>query len=218
MSLTFLIRCTLIIKYNDVSIWQQPAVKGQKFRKFFFACNDQIKATAVPNGFSEEDVDSSESEDQVSKVSRNLRNELTIDNELSSVQTNPNKPARISEVEMAQFIGILITSGIYWFPDQRFFWMNTTRVESISSNMSRDHFLEIRKYLHVVDNSNQLDLNDQNHDRAHKVRPLLNSVKNNFGKSTVRAKRLPDLIMKDEKDLSKEGRGSIDHRVTEVDG
>ncbi|CAM4811566.1 unnamed protein product [Rotaria magnacalcarata] len=218
MSLTFLIRCTLIIKYNDVSIWQQPAVKGQKFRKFFFACNDQIKATAVPNGFSEEDVDSSESEDQVSKVSRNLRNELTIDNELSSVQTNPNKPARISEVEMAQFIGVLITSGIYWFPDQRFFWMNTTRVESISSNMSRDHFLEIRKYLHVVDNSNQLDLNDQNHDRAHKVRPLLNSVKNNFGKSTVRAKRLPDLIMKDEKDLSKEGRGSIDHRVTEVDG
>ncbi|CAF1351990.1 unnamed protein product [Rotaria sp. Silwood1] len=170
------------------------------------------KATAVPNDFSEEEVDSSESEDEISKVGHNLRNELTINNELSSgevtnneeniqlnnqkrkkkktidwkkkdlvlpaanfastfspppvymefepidyfysmfgkesitlltersnlysVQTNPNKPARISEVEMAQFIGVLIMSGIYCVPDQRFFWMNTTRVESISSTMS----------------------------------------------------------------------------------
>ena len=107
---------------------------------------------------------------------------LTEQSNLYSVQTNPNKPARISEVEMAQFIGVLIMSGIYCFPDQRFFWMNTTRVESISSTMSRDRFLEIRKYLHVVDNSNQLDRNDPNCDRAHKVRPLLNIVKNNFKK------------------------------------
>ncbi|CAM4740376.1 unnamed protein product [Rotaria magnacalcarata] len=253
---------------------------------------------------------------------------LTEQSNLYSVQTNPNKPARISEVEMAQFIGVLIMSGIYCFPDQRFFWMNTTRVESISSTMSRDRFLEIRKYLHVVDNSNQLDRNDPDYDRAHKVRPLLNIVKNNFrkiekeeklsvdeqiipfkgrsimkqhmpnkphrwgykmfllavgesgicydflfyvGKSdfdtqeqgfctrvvlelcetvprsimhkrffdnyfttiklqvelkklgiysvgTVRANHLPGLIIKDEKDLSKEGRGSMDHRVAEVDG
>ncbi|CAF4667738.1 unnamed protein product, partial [Didymodactylos carnosus] len=40
----------------------------------------------------------------------------------------------------------------------------------------------IRKCLHVVDNSNQLDRNDPNYDRAHKVRPLLNIVKNNFRK------------------------------------
>ena len=34
----------------------------------------------------------------------------------------------------------------------------------------------------------------------------------------VRANRLPGSIMKDENDLSKEGRGSMDHRVAEVDG
>ena len=253
---------------------------------------------------------------------------LTEQSNLYSVQTNPNKPARISEVEMAQFFGSLIMSGIYCFPDQRFFWMSTTRVESISSTMSRDRFLEIRKYLHVVDNSNLLDCNDPSYDRAHKVRPLFNIVKNNFrkiekeeklsvdeqiipfkgrsimkqhmpakphrwgykvfllagygsgicydflfyyGKSdldteekrfctkvvlelcetiprsnmhklcfdnyfttiklqvelkklgiysigTVRANRLPGLVMKDEKDLSKARRGSMDHRVAEVDG
>ncbi|CAF4357369.1 unnamed protein product [Rotaria magnacalcarata] len=49
------------------------------------------KATAVPNGFSEEVVDSSESEDEVSKVSHNLRNELTINNELSSDEATNNE-------------------------------------------------------------------------------------------------------------------------------
>ncbi|CAF4543174.1 unnamed protein product, partial [Rotaria magnacalcarata] len=133
------------------------------------------KATAVPNDFSEEEVDSSESEDEVipaanfagtfspppvhmefepidyfySMFGKESITLLTEQSNMYSVQTNPNKPARISEVEMAQFIGVLIMSGIYCFPDQRFFWMNTTRVESISSTMSRDRFLEIRKYLHV---------------------------------------------------------------------
>ncbi|CAF4666777.1 unnamed protein product, partial [Rotaria magnacalcarata] len=39
-----------------------------------------------------------------------------------------------------------------------------------------------------------------------------------YSVGTVRANHLPGLIIKDEKDLSKEGRGSMDHRVAEVDG
>ncbi|CAF4240858.1 unnamed protein product, partial [Rotaria magnacalcarata] len=69
---------------------------------------------------------------------------------------------------MSHFIGILMMTGIYFFPEQRFFWSNTTRVESISSVMSRDRFLEIKKYLHVVDNSVQPNRTDANCDRAHK--------------------------------------------------
>ncbi|CAF3328201.1 unnamed protein product [Rotaria socialis] len=117
--------------------------------------------TVVPKGISDDEIDSSESEDEV-------------------IQANPNKSVRISEIEMPQFIGILIMTGIYCFPKQGFFWMNTTRVESISSVMSRDRFLEIKKYVHVVDNSKQLNRNDPNFDRAHKLRPLLNIVKENF--------------------------------------
>ncbi|CAF3672899.1 unnamed protein product [Rotaria socialis] len=105
---------------------------------------------------------------------------LTNQSNLYSVQKDPNKPVRISETEMAQFIGILMMTGIYAFPEQRFFWSSTTRVECISSVMSRDRFLEIKKYLHVADNSVQLDRDDPNFDRAHKVRPLLNIIKENF--------------------------------------
>ncbi len=48
----------------------------------------------------------------------------------------------------------------------------------------RDRFLQIKKNLHVVDNSTQLNQNDPNYDRAFKVRPLLNVVKENFRKIT----------------------------------
>ncbi|CAF5106279.1 unnamed protein product [Rotaria sp. Silwood1] len=105
---------------------------------------------------------------------------LTNQLNLYSVQKNPNKAARISETEMEHFIGILLMTGIYSFPEQRYFWSNSTRVESISSVMTRDRFLELKKYLHVTDNSIQQNRTDANFDRAHKVRPLLNIIKENF--------------------------------------
>jgi hypothetical protein len=61
---------------------------------------------------------------------------LTDQSNLYSVQMNPNKPLCISQHEMEHFIGILIMTGVYSFPTPRFFWMNTTRVESIASVMS----------------------------------------------------------------------------------
>ena len=251
---------------------------------------------------------------------------MTYQSNLYSTQLNPRKPVGISEHEMKRFIGILLMTGVYSFPQQRYFWMNGTRVESIVSTMSRDRFLQIKRNLHVVDNSNQLNSNDPNFDRAHKVRPLLNIIKENFRKipkeeklsadeqiilfkgrsimkqympkkphrwgykmfvlaggdsgicydfnfyrgkeskskygfctqvvldlcetiprsinhklfcdnfyttiklqvelyklgiyavGTVRSNRLPGLVMKSEKDLSREGRGAMDHRITEVDG
>ena len=94
---------------------------------------------------------------------------LTDQPNLYSVQKDPNKPVHICEMEMKRFIGVLIMTGVYSFPEQRFFWTNPTRVESISSVMSRDRFLEIKKNLHAVDNSAQLHSIDPNYDRAYKI-------------------------------------------------
>jgi hypothetical protein len=101
---------------------------------------------------------------------------------LYSVQSDQNRPLRLTDAEIRQFLGILIMTGIYSFPKHRYFWANTTRVDSIVSVMSRDRFLLIKKNLHVVDNSFQLNPNDPAYDRAFKVRPLLNIVKENFRK------------------------------------
>ena len=53
---------------------------------------------------------------------------------------------------MKRFIGVLIMTDVYSFPEQRFFWTNLTRIKSISSVMSQNHFLEIQQNLHDVNN------------------------------------------------------------------
>lgn len=40
---------------------------------------------------------------------------------LYSVQQDPNKPLNTNEHEMRRFIGVLLMTGIYSFPQQRFF-------------------------------------------------------------------------------------------------
>lgn len=261
-----------------------------------------------------------------SMFGKELLSLLTDQSNLYAIQTNSNKPLCLSYNEMDNFIGVLIMMGVYLFPTQRFFWMHGTRVDSICSVMSRDRFFQIKQNLHCVDNSVQLYINDPKFDRAHKVRPLLNIVKENFRKivkeeklsadeqiipfkgrsimkqhmplkpnrwgykmfvlaggesgiyydfifytgkgeksehcfctkivlelcetvprrinhklycdnyyttialqvelhklgiftvGTVRSNRLPGLVMKTEKEFAKEGRGSMDYRVAEVDG
>ncbi|CAF1005355.1 unnamed protein product [Didymodactylos carnosus] len=76
-----------------------------------------------------------------------------------------------------------------------------------------------------VNNSNQPDNKDPNFDRAHKVRPLLYIIKDNFRRIPKEEKLSADEqiipfkgLMKNEDELSKESRGAMDHRVTEIDG
>lgn len=64
---------------------------------------------------------------------------------LYSVQVNPNRPLNISETDIRQFVRILIISGVYSFAQQRFYWTNGTRVQSIAQAMSRDRFLLMKK-------------------------------------------------------------------------
>ncbi|CAF1070818.1 unnamed protein product [Rotaria sp. Silwood1] len=202
---------------------------------------------------------------------------------LYSVQVNPNQPVNISESEIRQFVGILLMTGIYGFPQQRSYWTNSTRAESIASTMSRDRFLEIKKNLHVVDNTNQLGKSIMEQHMPKKPNrwgykmflladsisgicydfifytgktnepqygfctdivlklcetiPKMMNYKLNFDNyfttiqlevqlkklgifsiGTIRSNRLTDINMKDIKSLTEEGRGSIDYRITQVDG
>ncbi|CAF1072850.1 unnamed protein product [Rotaria magnacalcarata] len=40
---------------------------------------------------------------------------------LYSVQKDPNKPVRVTEMKMNRFIGVLMMTGVYSFPEQRIF-------------------------------------------------------------------------------------------------
>ncbi|CAF1435480.1 unnamed protein product, partial [Rotaria sordida] len=166
------------------------------------------KNAIIPNGLSGDEVESFESKDEMNNVTLALRNELNMSENLKQVENAldqkefaapaadfvdnmPPPPIRdeLQPIDYFYFMfgkqsTTLLTnqSNLYSVQKNPNKPSSDTRVESISSVMSRDRFLEIKKYLHVTDNSVQSNRTDINFDRANKVRPLLNIVKENFRK------------------------------------
>ena len=78
------------------------------------------------------------------------------------------------------FLGILSFTGIVKMPSYRSYWSNETRYPVIADAMSRDRFEQIKKYLHFNDNLTQKPRGDPGHDKIHKVRPLIEMIRDNF--------------------------------------
>ncbi|KAK2701959.1 hypothetical protein QYM36_019414 [Artemia franciscana] len=88
----------------------------------------------------------------------------------------------VSSAEMECFFGILAFTGIVKMPSYRSYWSNETRYPVIADAMSRDRFEQIKKYLHFNDNLTQKPRGDPGHDKIHKVRPLIEMIRDNFMK------------------------------------
>ncbi|XP_046389336.1 piggyBac transposable element-derived protein 3-like [Ischnura elegans] len=93
----------------------------------------------------------------------------------SSLNTN--------SVEMEQFLGINLLSGIVKMPSYRMYWASKTRYSPIADIMPRNRFDKLRNFFHLNDNSTFID-NRQNpaYDKLYKVRPFLDSLLQNMKK------------------------------------
>lgn len=81
---------------------------------------------------------------------------------------------RISEIEIRQFLGILLFSSVIHIRNFRLYWHNIVGVPCIRDTMPQKKFESIRSYFHFTDNSNAIeDRNDPLFDRLWKVRPIL---------------------------------------------
>lgn len=100
-----------------------------------------------------------------------------------------------SFAEISQFFGIQILSGIVRMPSYRMYWANETRFAPIADVMSRNRFDKLRNYLHLNDNTRMKARNEENYDKLFKVRPLIDSLKENFSKIEPEDNNSVDEIM-----------------------
>ena len=84
----------------------------------------------------------------------------------------------VTHNEMKTFFGVLLLMGIIFKPSIRMYWsMDTIYSTPIFGQvMKRDRFELIMKFLHFNNNATY-DPADENRDRLHKVRPLLDSLR-----------------------------------------
>jgi hypothetical protein len=86
----------------------------------------------------------------------------------------------VSVDEIRRFNGVLMLSGYNQLPSQRDYWSLQLDLGNfaVKSSLTRDRFLKIKKYLHLVDNN--VAPHGPNQDRIFKVRPLYNLLGRNF--------------------------------------
>lgn len=71
--------------------------------------------------------------------------------------------------------------GIHRLPFLHDYWSQHPLLGApgITQIMPHDRFKEILRYLHINDNTTALPRNDANYDKLHKIRPLLNKIRDN---------------------------------------
>ena len=101
-----------------------------------------------------------------------LQNEDHLDNSYLSLW-NP-----VTNAEMKAFFGLVLLMGVIYKPNIHMYWSLDIFYSTplFSQVMARDKFFLILKFLHFNDNST-LDTTNENFDRLHKVRPLIDRLR-----------------------------------------
>ena len=84
--------------------------------------------------------------------------------------------------EIKAYMGFTILMGINELPEIRDYWSlnEYLRYAPIANKISRNHFEEITRYLHFVDNTSLPSRGQEGYSRLQKVEPVIQAMKNNI--------------------------------------
>ena len=84
-----------------------------------------------------------------------------------------NEKFKVLECKMQKFLEIILLSGYHTVPEEQQYWSTQPdlRVEIVAKTMSRNRYLEIKKYMHLADN---LKLTPEN--KMSKISPLYDVI------------------------------------------
>lgn len=92
---------------------------------------------------------------------------------LYALQTDPNKPLNLSQMELEQFLGTVMQMSLIKLPRARYYWASGTSIPQVCQVFSRDRWEEIKSKLHFSDNSKMPQRGEDNFDKLYKLRPVL---------------------------------------------
>lgn len=106
-------------------------------------------------------------------LTEDLLDEICRETHKYSVQLDPTKPFTVSKSDLRKFIGISIMMSLVNITNSRKYWNETLGNKLITDTMSVKQYETIKRYLHFNDNELMVPPNETDHDRLHKIRPIL---------------------------------------------
>lgn len=95
------------------------------------------------------------------------------------VQQNVSNCPPVNATDIRQFLGIIIFMSVYHYPNVRSYW-GKYGFDYIQQTMTVNRFEKIRSVLHFNDNTQHKPVGHPNHDRHHKIRPLMDHLNKLF--------------------------------------
>ena len=92
---------------------------------------------------------------------------------------NIEKTWETSEEEILAYLGFTLLMGLNQLPHIYYYWSSDSVFHNffISSRISRSRFLDIKRYLHFVDNTTLVPRGETGYDKLGKIRHLLNLIR-----------------------------------------
>ncbi|CAG5046367.1 unnamed protein product [Parnassius apollo] len=97
---------------------------------------------------------------------------------LYASQCNDQNCEQVSATEIKALLSMIIQMGIHKLPCIEHYWSSDPllHVVEIAETMTLKRFQKLMKYLHLNDNANMPNRNDDNYDKLYKIRPLLDYI------------------------------------------
>lgn len=102
-----------------------------------------------------------------------------------AVQKQPDRPELFTVGDLRKYFGILIFMSVYHYPNTRSYWSNKFGFRHIKEAMPVNKFEKMRKLLHFNNNDDHLPVDHAQHDRLHKLRPVINHLNEKFSSVTI---------------------------------
>ena len=93
---------------------------------------------------------------------------------LYSMQIKPEKPLKVSAVDIEKFIGISLYMSLVKLTYVRNYWSTNFRVPQVADTMTVNHFEDLKRVLHFSDNS------VGGGDKIKKIRPLVEQLRDRY--------------------------------------
>ncbi|CAK1581011.1 unnamed protein product [Parnassius mnemosyne] len=91
---------------------------------------------------------------------------------LYTTQKNVSNCPPVTATEIRQFLGIIIFMSVYHYPNVRSYW-GKYGFDHIRQTITVNRFEKIRSVIHFNDNAQHKPIGIPNHDRLHKIRPVV---------------------------------------------
>lgn len=118
------------------------------------------------------------------------------------LQNSFSNPLKLSIDDLQKYIGVLVLMSIVNISNVRKYWAPYVGNQVIKDTMSLNIFEKIRSNLHFNDNT--LETHGPNRDRTHKIRPIIETLKNSFSRVA-----LEEHLAVDEQMCSTKARSSV---------